>query len=69
MTGALDVLEGPVGMGMAMSGSADWTKATAGLSETYNIEAITFKNHGCCGHTFAAIDGLLALMTSADYSA
>ena len=64
VTGALDVLEGPVGMGMAMSGSANWTKATAGLAETYNIEAITIKNHGCCGHTFAAIDGLLALMTS-----
>ena len=64
VTGALDVLEGPVGMGMAMSGSADWTKATAGLSKIYNIEAITLKNHGCCGHTFAAIDGLLALMTS-----
>ena len=69
VTGALDVLEGPVGMGMAMSGSADWTKATAGLSKTYNIEAITFKNHGCCGHTFAAIDGLLALMTSAEITA
>jgi 2-methylcitrate dehydratase PrpD len=22
---------------------------------------MTFKNHGCCGHTFAAIDGALAL--------
>ena len=69
VTGALDVLEGPVGMGMAMSGSADWTKATAGLSGNYNIEAITFKNHGCCGHTFAAIDGILALMTSAQIKA
>lgn len=69
VTGALDVLEGPVGMGAAMSGTADWTKAIAGLGEIYNIESITFKNHGCCGHTFAAIDGLLCLMESAQITA
>ena len=62
VTGALDVLEGPAGMGAAMSQAADWSKATADLGRLYHIEAITFKNHGCCGHTFAAIDGLLALM-------
>ncbi len=33
------------------------------------LEAITLKNHGCCGHTFAAIDGLLALMKSAQITA
>jgi 2-methylcitrate dehydratase PrpD len=27
----------------------------------FNIERITQKNHGCCGHTFAAIDALLEL--------
>ena len=62
VTGALDVLEGPAGMGAAMSGEADWSKAIARLGENYNIETITFKNHGCCGHTFAAIDGLIALI-------
>ena len=61
VTGALDVLDGPVGMGAAMSGKADWSKATAGLGTSYNIETMTFKNHGCCGHTFAAIDGALVL--------
>ncbi|RAI01892.1 2-methylcitrate dehydratase [Acuticoccus sediminis] len=61
VTGALDVLDGPVGMGAAMSGKADWSKATAGLGRDYNIEIMTFKNHGCCGHTFAAIDGALVL--------
>ena len=61
VTGALDVLDGPVGMGAAMSGRADWSKATAGLGSAYNIEVMTFKNHGCCGHTFAAIDGALVL--------
>jgi 2-methylcitrate dehydratase PrpD len=61
VTGAIDVLEGPAGMGVAMSGSADWSKATAGLGSQYNIKAMTFKNHGCCGHNFAAIDGALEL--------
>jgi 2-methylcitrate dehydratase PrpD len=64
VTGALDVLEGSAGMGAAMSGAADWGKATEGLGDIYNIESITFKNHGCCGHTFAAIDGLLAIMSA-----
>ena len=69
VTGALDVLEGPAGMGAAMSGNADWRKATSGLGKIYNIEAITFKNHGCCGHTFAAIDGLLFIMQDAQITA
>ncbi len=69
VTGALDVLEGPAGMGAAMSKSADWSKAIDGLGLVYNIEAITFKNHGCCGHTFAAIDGLLSIMGSAKITA
>ena len=69
VTGALDVLEGAAGMGAAMSKAADWSKATADLGKIYHIEAITFKNHGCCGHTFAAIDGLLALMAAHGFSA
>jgi 2-methylcitrate dehydratase PrpD len=69
VTGALDVLEGPAGMGAAMSGNADWRRATSGLGKIYNIEAITFKNHGCCGHTFAAIDGLLFIMQDAQITA
>ena len=56
-------------MGAAMSGNADWRKATSGLGEIYNIESITFKNHGCCGHTFAAIDGLLFIMQDAQITA
>ena len=69
VTGALDVLEGAAGMGAAMSKAADWSKATADLGKIYHIEAITFKNHGCCGHTFAAIDGLLALMAAHGFGA
>jgi 2-methylcitrate dehydratase PrpD len=61
ITGALDALEGPAGFGAAMSVSPDWSRATDGLGERFNITAMTFKNHGCCGHCFAAIDAALAL--------
>jgi 2-methylcitrate dehydratase PrpD len=61
LTGALDILEGAAGFGAAMSGVVDWSVATDGLGSRYNIGAITIKNHGCCGHTFAAIDGVLTL--------
>jgi len=61
VTGALDVLEGAAGFGAAMSVDPDWAKATDGLGTRYNITQMTFKNHGCCGHAFAAIDGALAL--------
>jgi 2-methylcitrate dehydratase PrpD len=60
-TGAVDVLEGEFGFGNAMSRNCDWSKAVDGLGERYNITQITVKNHGCCGHSFAAIDGVLAL--------
>ncbi len=63
ITGALDVLEGEAGFGAALSDGADWNKAVDGLGERYNITAITQKNHGCCGHTFAAIDAMLELRT------
>ena len=62
ITGAHDVLDGPAGLGAAMSGgTADWSHAMDGLGERYDITRITVKNHGCCGHTFAAIDGTLVL--------
>ena len=61
VTGALDILEGEVGYGAAMSKNCDWSIATRGLGEHYNITRMTFKNHACCGHAFAAIDAALAL--------
>jgi 2-methylcitrate dehydratase PrpD len=61
VTGALDILEGEVGFGAAMSINPDWTKATRGLGTDYHINHVTFKNHGCCGHTFPSIDAVLAL--------
>jgi 2-methylcitrate dehydratase PrpD len=62
VTGALDIIEGEVGFGAAMSVNPDWTKATRGLGSDYHIVHVTFKNHGCCGHTFPSIDGVLHLM-------
>lgn len=61
LTGVLDILEGAAGFGAALADKPDWSKATDGLGSRYNIESMTVKNHGCCGHTFAAIDGLIAL--------
>ena len=61
VTGALDIIEGEFGFGNAMSVNPDWGKATLGLGTDYHIVHVTFKNHGCCGHTFPAIDGVLHL--------
>jgi hypothetical protein len=56
VTGTLDMLEGEAGMGRAMSGSPDWRAGLKTLGRDFHITHITFKNHACCGHTFAAID-------------
>ncbi|HEY6510670.1 MAG TPA: MmgE/PrpD family protein [Burkholderiaceae bacterium] len=61
VTGALDVLEGDDGFGHAMGESPDWSRCMATLGREFHITGMTFKNHACCGHTFAAIDGALAL--------
>lgn len=60
VTGSLDVIEGESGFGKAMSDGPDWDKALATLGEAWHITRMTVKNHACCGHTFAAIDGALA---------
>ena len=61
VTGVHDMLEGEVGFGAAMSVNPDWTKATQGLGTDYNITHVTFKNHGCCGHTFPSLDAVIEL--------
>ena len=60
VTGSLDVLDGEAGFGRAMGEGPDWVEAFATFGTHYNIARMTFKNHACCGHTFAAIDGALA---------
>jgi 2-methylcitrate dehydratase PrpD len=61
VTGSLDVIEGDAGFGRAMGDGPDWEGVFPGLGTDFNICRMTFKNHTCCGHTFAAIDGALAL--------
>jgi 2-methylcitrate dehydratase PrpD len=56
VTGSLDVM---VGFAAAMGDRPDWERGLATLGEDFHITRMTFKNHACCGHTFAAIDGAL----------
>lgn len=63
ITGSLDILEGEAGLGVAMSNGPDWQQAVATLGREFHIQRMTFKNHACCGHTFAAIDGALTLQS------
>src|SRR5829696_7176731 len=62
VTGALDVLHGPVGFAAGTSeDTGKWDKALAGLDGRVAITAMTFKNHGCCGHIFAGLDAVADL--------
>lgn len=61
VTGSLDVLDGEAGLGQAMSDGPNWSEVGATLGRDFHITRLTFKNHIGCGHTFAAIDGALAL--------
>lgn len=61
MRSSLDVLEGEAGLGHAMSDGPDWSGIGATLGRDFHVTRLTFKNHVGCGHTFAAIDGALAL--------
>jgi len=69
VTGSLDILEGEAGFGRAMGENPDWGRALATLGEEFHICRMTFKNHACCGHAFAAIDGALALKAQMKLSA
>jgi len=59
--GSLDVIDGDAGIGKAMGDGPDWVAAVRTLGTDFHVTQMTFKNHACCGHTFAAIDGALAL--------
>jgi len=59
--GSLDVLDGEVGFGRAMSDGADWSNVGTTLGADFHITRLTFKNHVGCGHAFAAVDGALTL--------
>lgn len=61
VTGASGMLDGPRGFGNAMSRDVDWDLAVSDLGQHFNITRMTQKNHGCCGHSFAALDAIIAL--------
>lgn len=63
VTGAMDILEGPVGFGAALTKGVNWEQAVERLNSGYTMLQITQKNHTCCGHTFAAVDAVLKLRT------
>jgi 2-methylcitrate dehydratase PrpD len=73
VTGSLDVMEGDAGYGRAMgfgdAAGPDWERWLATLGADFHITRMTFKNHACCGHTFAAIDGALALQRTMEIAA
>ncbi|CAG9272958.1 2-methylcitrate dehydratase PrpD [Paraburkholderia unamae] len=64
VTGALDILEGSVGLGAAMADAPLWAQTTHELGATYHIARITHKVHACCGHVFPAIDATLSLRST-----
>ena len=68
MRSSLDVLEGDAGLGQAMSDGPDWSQVGATLGTDFHIARLSFKNHIGCGHTFAAIDGALALQQAHGFS-
>lgn len=68
VTGVLDMLEGTRGFGASMSGEVDWVAATATLGSEWTITRMTVKAHACCGHNFATLDGIAALMRENDLS-
>ena len=62
MTGTPDLLEGDAGFGAALCENPRWEELLEGLGSRWNIEQMTFKNHGCCGHNFPAIDAVSHLL-------
>ncbi len=58
VSGSLDAMEG---FAAAMGDNPDFEPGIATLGRDFHITRMTFKNHACCGHTFAAIDGALEL--------
>ena len=69
MTGSLDVLDGEAGMSRAMSDGPDWGPSLSTLGRDFHVTQMTFKNHACCGHTFAPIDGALHTLAQLGASA
>ena len=70
VTGSLDVLHGPAGFAAATSeDTGKWEQALAGIGKPFAITDMTFKNHGCCGHIFAALDAIRDLQREHGFTA
>ncbi|TCZ59740.1 MmgE/PrpD family protein [Roseicella aquatilis] len=70
VTGALDALHGPKGFAAATSeDTGKWDRALADLGSRVCITEMTFKNHGCCGHIFAALDAVRDLQREHGFTA
>lgn len=70
VTGALDALHGPKGFAAATSeDTGKWDRALADLGSRVCITEMTFKNHGCCGHIFAALDAVRDLQAEHGFTA
>jgi 2-methylcitrate dehydratase PrpD len=62
VTGSPNSLDAPNGYAAATSDSTgEWDKGLTGLGDWTPISRMTFKNHGCCGHIFPALDGVRAV--------
>lgn len=61
ITAAARMLEGEVGFGAATGRDVDWDGVLVDLHDRFTVTETTQKNHACCGHNFAAVDGVLAL--------
>src|SRR6218665_2902600 len=57
------------GEGTPVSEDPDWHASMATLGREFHITDMTFKNHACCGHAFAPIDGAQALQAQMRISA
>jgi 2-methylcitrate dehydratase PrpD len=70
MTGALDVLHGEAGFAAATSeDTGKWDKALSLLGKPLAITEMTIKNHGCCGHIFAALDAVREMQRDHGFTA
>ena len=70
VTGVLDVLDGPAGFAAATSADrGKWDVALQDLGESFAIGSITFKNYGCNGHIFTALDAVRDLQAEAGFRA
>lgn len=62
VTGSPGSLDAPHGYAAATSdGTGNWQAGLSGLDDWTPISRMTFKNHGCCGHIFPALDGIKAM--------